>query len=144
MPPTCTNAPGLTVRSLGRWPTYVITSDWRIQLRASPTRLRTLWAPPFAQKRFVKFLDMNARMPPPDDVREVATTVSIDADAATVWRQIYRLTTGPSDTHDLIVVGDHPSGKIAAGQPPAVLFSVVAISSSTEFPCYVVRIDGTT
>ena len=63
---------------------------------------------------------------------------------ATVWRQIYRLTTGPSDTHDLIVVGDHPSGKTAAGQPPAVLFSVVALSSSTEFLCYVLRIDGTT
>jgi hypothetical protein len=130
---------------VGHRPTYVITSGLRHELRAcarsrSPTRLRTLWASPFAETvRQISRHECGG----PGSVRRCwrfqgageRRRISI----ATVWRQIYRLTTGPSDAHDLNVVGDHPSGKTAAGQPPAVVLSVVAISSSTEFLCYVVR-----
>ena len=36
---------------------------------------------------------LEGRVPPPDDIREVATAVDIDADSATVWRQIVRVPT---------------------------------------------------
>lgn len=36
---------------------------------------------------------LEGRVPPPDEIREVATAVAIDADPATVWRQIVRVPT---------------------------------------------------